>query len=107
VALTGFLVIYSLIFIAFVAFVNLDMYKMRIIFNYVNLHGNSSVILSHLGILLIFSFTIFTLLWNINVPIQGLKQEAINDEEKSYLMYLLDIITMIIWLFMLLFIIVL
>jgi hypothetical protein len=101
-ALIVFVVLYSFVFIAFVLYVNFDLYRLRIIFNYVNLHGNTAVIMMHLGILYIMTYAIFMIIWNINFPVKGLKTIAISEEDKAYLMYQLEMITMIVWVFILL-----
>lgn len=105
-ALGAFLFLYALIYVAFVMFVNLDMYRLRIIFNYINLHGNTGNIFMHLLLMWLFSFVIFLVMWNINFPIRGIKTTAISDEEKSELIYRLEILTMIVWLFLVLMVLV-
>lgn len=99
-ALTTFLFLYTMVFIAFTALVNIDAYRMRILFNFVNLHAHRSYVISHIGYLWAFSLLIFVIMWNINFPIKGIKVSAIHDEEKIELMYRLEVITMIIWIFL-------
>ncbi len=105
-ALGAFLGIYALVFIAFVMFVNLDMYRLRILFNYINMHGNSSAIFMHLGLMWLFSFVIFMIMWNINFPLRGVKTTAISEQEKADLIYRLEVLTMIVWIFLVLMIII-
>lgn len=101
-ALGAFLFIYAIIYVAFVLFINLDMYRLRIIFNFLNLHGNSANIFLHLILMWLFSFVIFTVMWNINFPLRGTKITAISDEEKADLIYRLEVLTMIVWMFLVL-----
>lgn len=105
-ALGVFLALYALVFVAFVMFVNLDMYRLRILFNYINLHGNSSGVFMHLGLMWLFSFVIFMIMWNINFPLRGVKTTAISDQEKAELVYRLEVLTMIVWIFLVLMIII-
>lgn len=101
-ALGAFLFIYAVIYVGFVMFINLDMYRLRIIFNFLNLHGNSANIFLHLILMWLFSFVIFTVMWNINFPLKGTKITAISDEEKADLIYRLEVLTMIVWMFLVL-----
>lgn len=99
-ALGVFLGFYILIYLVIVALVNIDVYRMRIIFNYINFHGNSGLIFGHLGLLLLFSLLIYIIMMNINFPIKGLKILAVTEEEKTSLIYRLEVLTMIIWVFL-------
>jgi hypothetical protein len=99
-ALGVFLALYTLMFAAFVLVVNFDIYRMRIVFNYVNFHANASLVYTHIGALFMFSVIIYVIMLNVNFPIKGIERVASSDEEKSNLMYRLEILTMIIWLFL-------
>ncbi len=99
-ALFTFLIIYSALFVGFVYLINSDAYRLRIMFNYVNLHANSRYVYSHAASLWMFSLLIFFIMWNINFPIQGIKTVAISEEEKVELIYRMEVITMIIWIFL-------
>lgn len=105
-ALGAFLFFYALIFIAFVMFVNLDMYRLRILFNYINFHGNMAGVFMHLGLMWLFSFVIFIVMWNLNFPLRGVQVTAISDQEKADLIYRLEVLTMIVWMFLVLMIII-
>lgn len=99
-ALAAFLTLYVGFFIAFVLLVNLDTYRLRIVFNYINFHTNSANVYSHLLSLIFFSILIYIIMWNINFPVPGIKVTAITDEEKAILTYRLEVLTMIVWLFL-------
>ena len=100
-ALIVFNVIYSAVFLLLIGYVNLDAYRLRIIFNYINLNGNSGVIMMHLGLLYLLTYGIFMIIWNLNFPVKKMKDVAVTDEDRAYLMYQLEIITMIVWVFLL------
>jgi hypothetical protein len=100
-ALLTFCIIYSAIFLILVIYINLDTYRLRIIFNYMNLNINSSVIMIHLGLLYMICYGIYTLIGYLNFPIKNIKTVALTDENKAYLMYQLEIITAIVWLLLL------
>jgi hypothetical protein len=105
--LSMYLIMYTFIMLLFVAFVNIDIYRMRIIFNYVNLHANGGLLMLHIGLLWLFSFLIFLIMWHINIPLKGVKIVAISPEDKADLMYRLEVVSMIVWLFLLLMIVIL
>jgi hypothetical protein len=100
-ALIVFTIIYSALFLILVVYVNLDAYRLRILFNYINLNGNSGVIMMHLGLLYLLTYGIFMIIRNVNFPVSKMKNTAVTDEELAYLMYQLEIITTIVWLFLL------
>jgi hypothetical protein len=96
-AITGYLILYTLILIAFVMLVNLDMYRMRIIFNYVNFHANSGKIYMHLGLLFIIGILIYLIISNINFPVRQVAPKAISDNQKTRLIMRFQILTGILW----------
>ena len=103
-ALLGYLGIYIMLFIAFVMFVNLDMYRLRIVFNYVNMHAHVNLILTHVLMISSFCFIISYLITIINVP-QFNKGKSTADGSdmstigKDTLLYRLEIITGITFIF--------
>jgi hypothetical protein len=99
-ALATFVGLYLGIFILFVVLVNFDVYRMRIVFNYVNFHANAGLVYSHIGMLVLFTTIIYIIMRNVNFPIKGIELKAITEEEKSNLIYRLEILTMIVWLFL-------
>ena len=101
-SLLVFSIIYSAVFLLLVGYVNLDTYRLRIIFNYINLNVNSGVILMHLGLLYLITYGIYMIISYINFPIQQVHINAVTDEDKAYLMYQLEIVTMIVWVFLIL-----
>ena len=105
-ALATFLMIYIFFFVGFVLLVNLDTYRLRIVFNYINFQANAGNVYAHLTSLVIFSLLIFIIMWNVNFPVPGMKLLAISDEEKAQLVYRLEVLTMIVWMFLTLIVIV-
>lgn len=99
-ALAAFIALYLFIFAVFVVLVNMDVYRMRIVFNYVNFHANSGLVYSHVGMLVLFTIVIYIIMRNVNFPIKGIELKAITQEEKSNLIYRMEILTMIVWLFL-------
>jgi hypothetical protein len=82
-----------------VIIVNFDNYKLRILFNYLNLHGNSNGVTFHIFMNISFAFLIYMLIVNINYPIPNINQEYISESDKIKLSYRLDILTIIIFIF--------
>lgn len=103
-AITVFLILYTVFFGAFVILVNLDLYRMRILFNYVNMHNNAGMILNHVVSLWMFSLLIFMILWNTGGTIFGASvggmSAGMNEQEKGQLMYRLEMLTLIVWVFL-------
>ena len=100
-SLVVFNIVYSALYVLLVFYVNIDIYKLRVIFNYINMNVNSSYIGMHLLIVYLISYGVYLIISYLNFPIRGLTNTAISDEDKAYLKYQLEIITMIIWLFIL------
>jgi hypothetical protein len=105
-SLATFIGLYTVIFVLFVLLVNLDVYRMRILFNYVNFHANSGLVYSHIGMLLMFAVIIYIIMRNVNFPIKGFEITAVSEEDKSHLIYRLEILTMLVWLFLVILVVV-
>lgn len=97
IAITGYMILYSLTLLAFVMLVNLDMYRMRIIFNYVNFHANASKVYLHLGLLVVIGILIYIVITKINFPIRSVSPKAISDNQKVRLIMRFQILTGILW----------
>jgi hypothetical protein len=119
IILYGF--VYLLILCLFIIFVNYDSYKLRIIFNYLNLHINSSNILLHIILFTVFTALVYiiiqsdnflknfgymfdyTNIYNHIYEMNGLFTEDsdtnISRNEKLKLLYRTDIISMIVFIF--------
>jgi hypothetical protein len=81
---------YIIYFIIFVIIINIDIFRLRMMFNYLNMHINSTAIYSHIIITAIISYLIYLLILNIsNDPIR----KTITKTEKMRLKYKLSIIT--------------
>jgi len=99
VAVLGYLGLFSIIFIAFVMLVNLDMYRLRIVFNYVNFHANSGNVYGYLILLWSFGLIIYYIMRSINTDS---RVKSTNEESRVRLMYRIQIVSLIIWLFLVL-----
>jgi hypothetical protein len=96
-AVIAFLGIYTLLFIGFCMVVNLDMYRLRIIFNYINFHAHAPNAFLHLALIWVFGLMIYMILWNLNFPFPNIKVKAISDAERMDLITRLTTLTMILW----------
>jgi hypothetical protein len=101
------IIYYSLSYVAilfiFIFIVNIDLFRLRIIFNYCNLHINSTGILSHMIIKIIIGYVIYLLIINIDnepVPTYLSKNQNIKLKKK------LDILSMIVIVFLLIFVLI-
>jgi hypothetical protein len=115
--------LYILLLLLFTAFVNLDSYKLRIVFNYLNMHINTSNIILHIMLFTIFSFLVIVIIqtdnfinnvgdildftyiynyiytFNIDNLLSGEFENNLSNDEKIKLQYRLDIISMLIFIF--------
>ena len=94
-AFGAYIGIYIGIFYLFLLIVNLDSYKLRIMFNYVNMHSNSSVAFVHPAMVGLFGLIIYYIMWNIN---GNTSTTASNDEDRVRLKYKIQVISLIVWL---------
>ena len=123
VAILAYVLLYLSILAIFVVFINLDSYKLRIIFNYLNMHINTSNLAIHLVLFVIFAFLvviiiqtddfiknigdvfdytyIYEYLFNLRVDkiLDTEFENNLSPDEKLKLLYRLDIVTMIIFIF--------
>ena len=95
--LKTYLLWYIIIYIGIVVLINIDAFKMRIIFNYLNMHINMGGIGFHITLMLIFVYLIYLLTKNI----LGDEPPSIElgENEKIKLKYKLDLLTIIIFIF--------
>jgi len=122
-AIAAYVLLYLSILAIFVVFINLDSYKLRIIFNYLNMHINTSNLAIHLVLFVIFAFLvviiiqtddfiknigdvldytyIYEYLFNLRVDkiLDTEFENNLSPDEKTKLLYRLDIVTMIIFIF--------
>jgi hypothetical protein len=115
--------LYILILLLFIVFINLDSYKLRIVFNYLNMHINTPGIILHVMLFIIFSLLVIIIIqtdnfvnnlgdildytyiynyiytFNFDNILSGEFENNITKEEKIKLQYRLDIISMLIFIF--------
>ena len=92
-----YLIVYYAIFLLLIFIINFDTFKLRIIFNYMNLHVNTPILLTHLILIGFFIYLIYLLIKNI----LGLEKAPtqLGEHEKMKLKYKLDLLTLIIYIF--------
>ena len=122
-AILIYAVVYILILLLFTAFVNLDSYKLRIVFNYLNMHINTPGIILHIMLFIIFSLLVIIIIqtdnfinnlgdildytyiynyiytFNFDNILSGEFENNLTKDEKIKLQYRLDIISMLIFIF--------
>jgi hypothetical protein len=101
-ALLAYFVFYAILYGAAVFVINYDAYRMRILFNYLNLNGNKSGILIHIITLLAISFIILYMNTKLNPDVLKQPPGDLSDQAKVSLMYKFEIVTMITWIFLIL-----
>ena len=95
----AYLGLFTLFFIGFVVLINLDMYRLRIVFNYVNFHGSSANIYMYLILLWSFGLIVYFIMRSIN---RGVTIKTTNDESRARLIYRMQVLSLIVWLFLVL-----
>ena len=95
----GFVLIYIIILFAFIVIVNLDNYKMRILFNYINLHINYYGITTHIFTFILFIIIIYTYIKNTDKNLVDDSNTKLSEEQKSDYKYKLSTISLIVYLF--------
>jgi hypothetical protein len=103
-SITGYLGLFSILLLAFTLFVNLDMYRMRIVFNYVNFHSNGTNMLLYILMLWVFGGIVYYITYQIN---KDLPEQNKTDLGKLRLIYRIQIISLITWIFLSLIVIIL
>ena len=98
-----YLLVYIFTFIIAVIIINFDTFKLRILINYMNLHVNTSGIFTHIILVSLFVYLIFLLINNVI----GLEQPPtqLTENQKIKLKYKLDILTLIIYIFICIFVV--
>ena len=122
-SIVAYTLLYLTILLLFIIFINLDSYKLRIIFNYLNMHANTSNVIIHIVLFSIFAFLViiiiqtdnfinnvidifdYTYIYNYLFDFSFGKafnsefENNISPDEKIKLLYRLDIVSMIIFIF--------
>jgi len=88
---------YVILLFIMVFVVNIDVFRFRIVFNYLNMHINSTNIFGHVIIKLIITYLIYLLILNVRTePVRT----KLSNNEKIKLKYKLDILTITIAVFL-------
>jgi hypothetical protein len=103
-SIIGYLGLFSILLLAFTLFVNLDMYRMRIVFNYVNFHSNGTNMLLYVLMMWVFGGIVYYITYQIN---KDLPEKNNTDLGKLTLIYRIQIISLITWIFLSLIVIIL
>lgn len=94
-----YLGVYIGLLVIMTMWVNMDNYKMRILFNFLNFHINSYGVYNHLFMLILFTLIIYYYIYSTDKNVREDKYENLSELEKIEIKYKLDIITLIIYIF--------
>lgn len=99
-----YLIVYVFTFIITIIIINFDTFKLRILLNYMNLHINTTGILTHILLVSLFVYLIYLLVNNVI----GFEQPPtqLTENQKIKLKYKLDVLTLIIYIFVCIFVII-
>jgi hypothetical protein len=92
--------IYVIILMALVLIVNIDVFRLRIIFNYLNMHSNTSGIIIQIIIAIIIGYIVYYLIINLNTNEKP--PTRLSKNQKIKLKYKIDILTIIMLIFIVL-----
>ena len=95
----AFVIIYIIILILIIILVNLDNYKMRILFNYVNLHINYYGISTHIFTFILFIIIIYMYIKNTDNNLVNDSNTKLSEEQKIDYKYKLSTVSLIVYLF--------
>ena len=95
-ALVAYSSFYILVIILIIIVINLDDYKLRIMFNYFNMHINPNGIFSHVFMVIGLMILMYTIIYNIDKNIAN-KKAAITEIEKMRLIYKLELMTIFVF----------
>lgn len=98
-SLIFYLVVYTAIFIIIVIIVNVDDYKLRIIFNYFNMHINQTGLIGHIFMVVGFTMIMYLLVYYMNTDIHKTDRKTINQLEKINIIYRLQLMTISVFTF--------
>ena len=88
---------YIIILLILIVAINIDAFKLRILFNYLNMHINSMGILIHIVLMLLFGYLIY--LMTINILGNEPPSIELGQNEKIKLQYKLELLSIIIFIF--------
>jgi len=96
-------IVYILIFLVVFMIINIDVFRLRLIFNFMNMHINSTGILIHVILKIIISYIVYLLIINID---NKTKPTRLSKHQKIKLKFKLDVLTITILVFLSIFILV-
>ena len=103
-ALYYYIVCYLIIFTIILVIINIDLFKLRVLINYFNMHINSSNIYTHYILQIMISYIIYLLIINLNTDPDPTR---LSKNQKFKLKNKLNIITVIVLIFIVMFVLIL
>ena len=99
-AIYYYTIAYVILFFIVVIIINIDVFRFRMIFNYLNMHINSATIFTHIIINIIVSYLVYLMILNVsNDP----APTSLSKNQKAKLKYKLNILTVTIIVFLFVF----
>jgi hypothetical protein len=92
-----YLVIYVGIMFLLALAVNLDEYRLRILFNFLNFHINSVGFYTYIGVTIVLTMTIVAMMMYANFPFSNMGTAAFTPEERGKLVSRLQFLTLVTW----------
>jgi len=98
-AIYYYTIVYIIILLVIVLIINIDLFRLRMLINYCNMHVNSAGIMIHIILMIVIGYIIYFLILNTSVDNQNLKVTKLSKNQKIKLRYKLEILTIIILIF--------
>jgi len=99
-AIYYYTIVYVIILLILVVIINIDLFRLRMIINYCNMHVNMTGVIVHIVLILIIGYIIYFLIMNTSMDNQNIKVTKLSKNQKIKLKYKLEILTIIILIFM-------
>jgi len=103
IAIYYYTIIYLILYVGVVIIINIDVFRLRLLFNYLNMHINSVNIFNHFIINIIISYIIYLLIINLTDEKERTK---LSKNEKLKLQYKINILTITIIVFIIIMVLV-
>lgn len=91
---------YTILFFILLIIINIDVFRFRMMFNYLNMHINSATIFAHIVIKIVISYLVYLMILNIS---SDPSPTSLSKNQKIKLKYKLNILTITILIFLFIF----
>ena len=98
IAFLWYLAIYTMFILGFIFLVNIDIYRMRILFNYANMHANTGSIILYIVAIWAVGVLMLMMIWQNTHARSQKRRIVLSTEQKAEMMYKVEVLSMLDWL---------